>query len=124
MEKYLLWLEAIAGIKTLYELTKNIPADLSIWDTKVESYRISPETIREAQQANLQYSTYSEEELQDLIDRIKGCRDRAIREGDPKRRVNCLCSVLAYAKDGNGGDMPDVADWQEIYNQLKCASRG
>jgi len=45
-------------------------------------------------------------------------------EGMGEARVRCLCSVLNQAKDGNGGELPDIANWKEIYTALKCATRG
>jgi hypothetical protein len=70
-------------------------------------------------QAKLLASTYSNAELKALRDRIQGCEDRFIREGNGLARKRCMCSVLQDAKDGNGGNAP-LPDWEEMYGALGC----
>lgn len=71
------------------------------------------------QRANLLASTFSEDELDAIRDRIGGCRRRFIHEGDGAQRKKCLCSVLTDVKDGNGGHIPDD-EWERMYEQLGC----
>jgi hypothetical protein len=64
-------------------------------------------------------STYSDDEIDAIKERIEGCRDRFIAEGSGERRRACLCSVLSDVKDGNGDKIP-FPDWARIYEQLGC----
>jgi hypothetical protein len=66
-------------------------------------------------------STYSQEEVAAIVDRITACRDRFVAEGSGKQRRTCLCSVLRDIKEGNGGTIPD-REWEQVYQQLKCAA--
>ncbi|MGB0766223.1 MAG: hypothetical protein ACPGYV_00780 [Phycisphaeraceae bacterium] len=70
-----------------------------------------------ARQAKTLVSTYDDEELDSLKERLEKCRRRFITEGDGRQRVRCLCSVLEDAIDGNGGTAP-IDDWQDTYDQL------
>lgn len=65
------------------------------------------------------FSTYTDDEVDAIEERIKRCRDRFIREGSGNARRKCICSVLSDVKAGNGGTIP-VGDWKKIYDQLKC----
>lgn len=91
-----------------------------IYESYFSEYLRSPNIEREAEMLRLALMTYSEEEVEEIEDRIEGCRNRFIREGSGERRARCLCSVLTDVKDGNGGDIPDIDSWGEIYEQLKC----
>ena len=64
------------------------------------------------------YSTFSEAEVAAMLERLTGCRDRFIDQGGGKERAACTCSVLNQAKDGNGGTLPHVDDWERIYSTL------
>src|SRR5262245_65586107 len=61
-------------------------------------------------------STYSDSEIEAIKERIESCRDRFIREGSGEQRKNCLCSVLADVKNGNGGIIPDP-EWEKVFEQ-------
>ena len=65
------------------------------------------------------FSTFSDEEMEAIADRIRSCRDQFVSEGSGSKRVRCLCSVLSDVKVGNGGTIP-VDDWADIYEQLNC----
>ncbi|WP_444905047.1 hypothetical protein ACJJIU_10150 [Microbulbifer sp. CnH-101-E] len=68
-------------------------------------------------QAKILVSTYDDNELASLHDRIKTCRDRFVNEGSGTQRVKCMCSVLKDAITGNG-DIPPLPEWGRMYNQL------
>jgi len=76
-----------------------------------------------AAQLQAAFSTYSDDEIEEIANRIRRCRDRFNEEGAGKQRVRCLCSVLRDVKDGNGGQIP-VDEWESIYRQLQCESTG
>jgi hypothetical protein len=81
----------------------------------------SPETTAQAAILSEIFSTYSDEELDAIRERIEGCRRRFIEEGAGDRRARCLCSVLTDVRDGNGGVIP-VNDWSDIYKRLGCSA--
>lgn len=66
--------------------------------------------------ARLQNS-YDDDEIESILSRIQGCRDRFIDEGDGVNRARCICSVLNDAKAGNGGIMP-IDEWEATYRNL------
>jgi len=113
------WLEVLSSIKGLFDVGKGA-VDLQ---ASIAKYRADPETIREATRVS-HFSTYSDEELEALNRRINGCVKKFIEEGDGAGRVRCLCSVLNEAMIGNGGTLPEVDDWRNIYKQLRCTSSG
>jgi hypothetical protein len=112
------WLELLAWTKALFDTTK-ASIDLT---TAYLKYRHDPETIQESQRVSVAFSTYSEEEVKSLLNRMKGCQDRFVAQGGGLDRARCICSVLQEAKDGNGGVLPLIDDWQNIYAQLHCGS--
>lgn len=114
-----MWLEVIASIKALFDVGKGA-VDLT---QSIERYRSDQVTILEAQRVS-GFSTYSDEEVEELLHRIRGCVKKFIAQGDGADRVRCMCSVLNEAKAGNGGTLPQFDDWLNIYEQLNCASVG
>src|SRR2546425_5637822 len=72
--------------------------------------REDPKLPERARALEAALSTYSEEEIQAIIDRINACVARFMAEGSGKNRQKCLCSVLRDVKDGNGGTIPDL-EW-------------
>jgi hypothetical protein len=68
-------LTSIAGI----EIAKSIPcyglSNLKKWFRGIA-------TIRKAEWVNVEFSTYSEDEVSDLFRRLKGCRDRFVQQGE------------------------------------------
>lgn len=111
------WLEVLAWTKALFEATT---AGLDLYST-YQKYSTDSETIREASRVSIAYSTFSEEEVDAMLNRLKGCRDRFVAQGGGKERSSCICSVLNEAKEGNGGTLPHVDDWQRIYSTLNCS---
>ena len=110
-------------------LVATISAMCAVYQTGKDIYKShfskfigSPTIKQDAKILRLALMTYSAEEIEEIEDRIKGCRDRFIREGIGKKRARCLCSVLTDVKDGNGGVIPNIDRWKETYDQLKCAS--
>jgi hypothetical protein len=114
----LLWLEALAGFKALYDLVSGVPD----YYASFKRHREESDTIEAARLASERYSTFSDKELRILIRKIEGCRDRFILQGSGKDRAQCLCSILNEIKDGNGGELPNVDAWHVMYAQLHCAS--
>lgn len=112
-----LWLEVLSWVKTLFEATK---ATIDLGAT-YEKYRRDNATLREAERVSIKFSTYSEAEVESLLARLKGCRDRFISQGGGAERARCICSVLHEAMEGNGGVLPMIDDWQNIYSQLNCS---
>src|SRR4029077_10137736 len=109
------WLDILAWVKTLFELTKSSVDLIGIEET-FRKKRVDPETIREAQRLSTQFQTFSEAEVQSLLRRIEGCRDRFISQGGGADRAQCICSVLNEAREGNGGKLPLIDDWRNIYD--------
>jgi hypothetical protein len=112
------WLEVLAWVKTLFEATKATIDLRQIY----EHYRRDRDTIRESERVSVHFSSFSEDEVRALVDRLQGCRDRFIAQGGGAERAKCICSVLNEAKIGNGGDLPLIDDWENIYQKLNCSS--
>lgn len=118
MASPLTWLEALAGFKALYDLVSGVPD----YYANLRRHREERATVRAAHLASERYSTFSDKELTEIIAKIEGCRDRFIVQGSGKDRARCLCSIFNEIMDGNGGELPDVDAWREMYAQLRCAS--
>jgi hypothetical protein len=112
----LIWLEALAGFKALYDLVKS-GADYA---QSYQDHRRERATINESERVSKTFSTFSNREVQELVSKIEGCRDRFITQGSGADRARCLCSILNEIKDGNGGKLPPIDDWQRIYDELDC----
>ncbi|SRR6266550_387333 len=120
MASFHIWLEVLSWTKALFEATV-LGADLR---KAYEQHRQEKATIGEAKRVSHTFSTYSEEEVEALLNRLKQCRDRFIQEGSGPNRAKCLCSVFADAMVGNGGKLPLIDDWGRFYKQLNCSKRG
>lgn len=116
MANPLLWLEALAGLKALYDLVQGGVE----YAASYQQHREERATIAEARRASATFSTYSDRELKEIIRKIEGCRDRFIGQGSGADRVQCFCSILNEVRDGNAG-LPHIDAWQSMYNQLKCS---
>ena len=112
-----LWLEVLAWVKTLFEATK---ATVDLKDT-YEKYRHDHATIQESERVGAAFTTYRDAEVESLLRRLEGCRDRFISQGGGAERARCICSVLNEAAEGNGGRLPAIDDWQNIFSQLRCS---
>jgi hypothetical protein len=110
--------EVLAWVKTLFKATK---AAIDLRET-YEHYRSDRETINESERVSVHFSSFSEGEVRALLDRVQGCRDRFIAQGGGTERVKCICSVLNEAKIANGGNLPLIDDWENIYRALRCSS--
>jgi hypothetical protein len=117
MASFHVWLEVLSWTKALFEAT-TLGADLR---KAYEKHRKEKSTIEEARRCSRVFSTYSEEELQAVLKRLEGCRDRFVSEGSGTARRQCQCSVFKDVIDGNGGDLPEIDDWRRIFRQLRCS---
>jgi hypothetical protein len=112
-----LWLEALAGLKALYDLSEGA-VDFA---ASLNRHREEKETQLAAQYASADYSTYSNAEIEAILKRIEGCRLRFITQGGGEDRKNCLCSIFKEIVAGNGGTMPRVDDWDNMFRRLNCS---
>lgn len=110
------WLKILALAKALFESTKSA---INLEKT-FEKYLRDHETIQESQRVSSVFSTYSEAEVEQIFSRLEGCKNRFIDQGSGKERAKCICSVLNETKAGNGGTLPIIDDWENIYRQLGC----
>ena len=118
MASPLLWLEALAGLKALYDLVGS-----GVDYTKSYlAHREERDTIAESKRVSRKFSTFSDREVEALIRKIEGCRDRFIAQGSGADRARCLCSIFEEIKAANGGSLPVIDDWERMYNQL-CGRR-
>jgi hypothetical protein len=120
MASPLLWLEALAGLKTLYDLSQGAVD----YAANYQRHQQESATIAEAQRISVVFSTYSDREIQELNHKIEGCRDRFIAQGSGENRARCLCSIFNEIKAGNGGWLPDIDDWGKMFKLLNCRSDG
>jgi len=116
MASPLLWMEALAGPKALYDLVQG-GVDYA---ASFQRHRQESDTIAESRRAASVFSTYSDREIEELVKKIEGCRDRFISQGSGADRVRCLCSIFTQIKDGNGGRLPMIDDWTRMRDELKC----
>jgi hypothetical protein len=120
MASPLLWLEALAGLKALYDVIE--------WGVEYavafRRHREEADTVAESNRVAAEFSTYSDAEVRELIRKIEGCRDRFIKQGSGTERSRCLCSIFQEIKDGNGGDLPKIDDWRRMFDKLKCKELG
>ncbi len=79
----------------------------------------NPQNVQHAAILMNSLSSYSNDEIEAIANRIYGCRKRFISEGDGAQRSRCLCSVLSDVRAGNGGRIP-IPAWEEMFNKLKC----
>ena len=112
------WLEALATAKAVFESVKSGIDFL----TALRKYRQDRATISESQRASTVFSTYSDAEISSITKRLSECRTRFAAEGDGKKRAECFCSVFRDVANGNGGEIPLIDDWQNMFRQL-CARR-
>lgn len=111
-----LWLEVLSLIKALFDAIKFGEDVLGSY----QKHRREKETIQESQRVSAAFSTYLEKEVKDILSRLEGCRDRFITQGSGANRARCICSVLNEVMKGNGGRLPLIDDWENIYRQLRC----
>jgi len=116
MASLFLWLEALAGLKALYDLTQGAVD----YADRYHAHIRERDTLAEARRISVDFSTFSDKEVQAIIRRIAGCRDRFIAQGGGEDRARCLCSIFRKISDGNGGVLPRVDDWQNMFRQLNC----
>jgi hypothetical protein len=116
MASPLLWLEALAGLKALYDLSQGA---VDYWKSYTR-HRRERATVLESRRISEAFSTYSDDEVRELIRKIEGCRDRFIKQGSGRDRARCICSIFNEIADGNGGILPAIDDWQRMYDQLRC----
>jgi hypothetical protein len=83
-----------------------------------EAHKNEQDTQQKARRVSRAVSTFSEEEVKAMLERLQGCRDRFIKQAGGKERVMCICSVLNEVKLGNGGVLPSIDDWDNIYATL------
>ena len=117
MASFHVWLEVLAYIKALFEGI-TLGADVG---KAYQRHREEKDTIAEAQRVSQVFaSTYSEDEVQAILARLKACRDRFIKEGSGAARQKCLCNVFKDVVEGNGGTLPRIDDWERFYRELNC----
>jgi hypothetical protein len=116
MANFELWIEILSLTKALFDAIKS---GLDIAES-YQRHKQEEDTIREAQRVSEMFTTYSEAELKDILRRLEDCRDRFIQQGSGQDRARCICSVLNEVMIGNGGQLPLIDDWGNIYRQLNC----
>jgi hypothetical protein len=119
MANPLLWLEALAGLKALYDLSEGAVD----YAASLRKHRDEKDTQAAARIASATYSTYSDAEIEAILKRIEGCRQRFITQGGGDDRKICLCSIFKEIAAGNGGVLPDVDDWGNMFRRLNCSRR-
>jgi hypothetical protein len=116
MASFGVWLEVLSYVKALFEAI-TLGADVR---ELYQKHRTERETIAEAERVSQAFSTYSEQEVEAILERLKACRDRFIKEGSGPARQRCLCNVFRDVIEGNGGTLPHIDDWENIHRQLNC----
>lgn len=117
MASFHVWLEVLSWTKALFDAT-TLGADVY---EAYEKHVHEKDTIAEANRVSRVFSTYSDGELEAILKRLQDCRDRFISEGSGENRRRCQCSVFKDVIDGNGGKLPAIDDWENIFLQLRCS---
>ena len=112
-----IWLELLSYVKALFEAI-TLGADIR---EQYKKHREERDTLAEANRASDVLSTFSDQEVQAILERLKACQDRFTKEGDGAARRRCFCQVFKDVVDGNGGTLPRIDDWDNIYRQLNCS---
>ena len=116
MASFHIWLEVLSYVKALFEAI-TLGADIR---EQFQRHRNERDTLEEADRVSRVFSTFSEQEVQSILDRLKACQDRFISEGDGAARKRCFCQVFKDVIDGNGGTLPRIDDWENTYQQMNC----
>ncbi|HVW78707.1 MAG TPA: hypothetical protein VHB45_13925 [Alloacidobacterium sp.] len=116
MGSFEIWLEVLSLTKALFEAT-TLGADLY---KSYDAHRKEHDTIAEARRVSKTDSTYSPKAVEAILKRLEACRDRFVLEGSGPSRKQCLCSVFRDAMEGNGGELPQIDDWQNMLQKLNC----
>jgi hypothetical protein len=116
MGSFEVWLEVLSWTKALFEAT-TLGVDLY---KAYDHHKREHSTIAEARRVSETDSTFSPEEVEAILRRLQSCRDRFVTEGSGQARKQCLCSVFKDAIEGNGGVLPHIDDWQNIFSRLQC----
>jgi hypothetical protein len=116
MASFHVWLEVLSYVKALFEAI-TLGADVR---KQYQKHHAEKDTIAEAQRVSQVFSTYSEQEVEAILARLKACMDRFVQEGSGAARKRCLCNVFRDVIEGNGGRLPHIDDWENIYRQLNC----
>jgi hypothetical protein len=116
MASFHVWLEVLSYVKALFEAI-TLGADVR---EQYQRHRNERDTIAEAERVSQAFSTFSEDEVQAILDRLKACQDRFIKEGSGPARKRCLCNVFKDVIEGNGGRLPRIDDWENMHKQLNC----
>jgi len=113
-----LWLEVLAWTKALFDATTS---SVNLYDAYTK-HKAERDTQEEASRVSSVYSTFSEEEVNAILKRLHGCRDRFVTQGGGEERAKCFCSVFDEVRIGNGGNLPDIDDWKRMFAVLKCGA--
>ncbi|MGH9521054.1 MAG: hypothetical protein ACRD3E_00830 [Terriglobales bacterium] len=111
------WLELLATAKAVFDTIKS-GIDFG---TAYEKHRNESDTRNEAQRVSVAFSTYSDDEVNAILARLQDCRARFITEGSGPQRQRCFCSVFLDVAEGNGGVMPEIDDWRNMFDQFGCS---
>ncbi len=103
----------ISAMADVYSLGKESFSQYLDRRQKSKEYNARGEILQKA------LSSYGDDEIDAIDERIRACKDRFIREGSGQNRKKCLCSVLTDVRDGNGGSFP-FPQWRSLYKQLGC----
>lgn len=110
------WIKTIALVRTLCESRKSLVPVFKI----LKRHMKDDEIRQEAKKAAEVYSTFSYEELKEISRRLDDCKNRFMLGLNGKERSRCICKVLNDVMRANGGRLPQVDEWQKMYDELGC----
>jgi len=70
--------------------------------------------MAEARRISAVFSIYSGREVEELLRKIEGGRDRFITQESRANRARCLCGIDNEIKDGNDGSLPLIDEWSRM----------
>ncbi len=113
------WLEVLSWTKGLFDALE-VGEDIY---KAYEKHKKEPDTQAEARRVSSVFSTYSDDEVRAIEARLKGCRDRFIKQGGGKERSECFCSIFQEIMTGNGGALPIIDDDWAKNVPIRCVAR-
>jgi hypothetical protein len=109
-----LWIEVIAGVRSLYEL---VHGKTDFYST----FRMHKQLVLDhAERAQVCHSHYSADDLSNLANKIEACRELMLHFGKAGDRYPWLCALFREIAECGDGTLPDIDEWPRLFDRLGC----
>lgn len=110
------WLRLLATVKAV----SSAVMDEADFQHELAHWTSDGETIQESQRVSADFLDYTDEQVRVMASRLQACLDQTVQRASPDQRAECICGILNEVRIGNGGHLPQIDDWQDVYRQLGC----